>query len=107
MDALRGNCAGSVYPDAWFPEMRAGTPSKRTVNRLSYTVKYALSKCADCPIKKECLDEGMKPENIAYGIWGGFLAGERLAMVGHTPEEFFDGGAEMIAFNILKRVELY
>ena len=46
----------------------------------------------------------MRPENLAYGIWGGLLAGERLALIGHSPDEFYEGDAEKIAFNVLKRV---
>jgi len=39
----------------------------------------ALAICAECPIKEACRAEGMKPENIDNGIWGGTLAGERIA----------------------------
>jgi hypothetical protein len=47
----------------------------------------------------------MRPENLAHGIWGGLLAAERLAIVGHSPDEFYDGSAEKIAFNMLRRIE--
>jgi len=30
----------------------------------------ALSFCAQCPVRKECLDEAIS-ENIPWGIWGG------------------------------------
>jgi hypothetical protein len=43
-------------------------------------IKYAINMCGRCPIQKDCLEEGMKPENLAYGIWGGLLAGQRIAI---------------------------
>ena len=43
-----------------------------------------LSICKNCPMKKPCFDEGMKPENIPHGIWGGTLAGERI-LVSNIP----------------------
>lgn len=48
--------------------------------RIADDVMIALSICEDCPIKAECLAEGMKPENIEHGIWGGMLAGERIIL---------------------------
>jgi len=99
-----GNCTNSADPDIWFPEFTAGTPHPTTVQHVAYQVNYALSECATCPAKESCLDEGMRPENLAYGIWGGLLAGERLALIGHSPDEFYEGDAEKIAFNVLKRV---
>lgn len=105
MDTIIGNCTGSADPDIWFPEFPARSPHPTTVKHVAYQVNYALSECATCPAKDRCLDDGMRPENLAYGIWGGLLAAERLAIVGHNPDEFYDGSAEKIAFNLLKRVE--
>ena len=105
MGNIIGNCTNSVDPDIWFPEFAGGTVARSRVDEVAYQVNYALSECATCPAKDRCLDDGMRPENISYGIWGGLLAGERLALIGHSPDEFFDGDAEKTAFNMLKKIE--
>jgi hypothetical protein len=40
----------------------------------------ALEICKACPIREQCLEVGMQDDDIRYGIWGGLLAGERLAL---------------------------
>lgn len=106
MDTIIGNCTDSVDPDIWFPTFDAGGYVARSrVNEVAYQVNYALSECATCPAKDRCLDDGMRPENLAHGIWGGLLPAERLAIAGHSPDEFYDGSAEKIAFNMLRRIE--
>jgi len=40
----------------------------------------ALEICAACPIREQCLEVGMQDDDIRYGIWGGLLSGERLAL---------------------------
>jgi hypothetical protein len=40
----------------------------------------ALEICSACPIREQCLEVGMQDDDIRYGIWGGMLAGERLAL---------------------------
>lgn len=49
----------------------------------------AIRKCYfDCPMKARllCLDEGLKPENIPHGIWGGYTEAERRAIVSQIRE---------------------
>jgi len=41
----------------------------------------AIELCNKCPIRTNCLNEGLKDENLDYGIWGGLLPGERILMV--------------------------
>jgi hypothetical protein len=43
-------------------------------------IKYALKICSTCTKKEECFEEGMKPVNLGNGIWGGVLAGDRIAI---------------------------
>jgi hypothetical protein len=47
---------------------------------LASETRRAIAECYACPNQAECLDEGMLPKNLSYGIWGGRLAGERLIM---------------------------
>jgi hypothetical protein len=82
-----GLCYTSDDPDLWFSEEievigRRGGP---TNDEKEYVIKRtltALSICDKCPIKSDCLAEGMRLENLDYGVWGGTMAGERLLMAG-------------------------
>jgi hypothetical protein len=79
---MKGACSNHPNPDLWFPEQPQGRPSDSKRKLLASKVMLALSICDDCPVKAECLVEGMKPENIEHGIWGGMLAGERILAAG-------------------------
>lgn len=82
-------CTGNPDPDLWFSDSssdstrRGGDPETR--ERDIARALVALSICSICPIQRECLAEGMKPQNIDYGIWGGTLPGERLIDAGRSP----------------------
>lgn len=77
---LRGLCTNDDNPDAWFPTVPNGGRPDTILRRMVPEIKYAINMCNRCPIREKCLEEGMKPENLAYGIWGGTLAGQRIAM---------------------------
>lgn len=77
---IKGNCTGDENPDAWFPEPPQGRPSDADMIALASETRRAIAECYACPNQAECLDEGMLPKNLSYGIWGGRLAGERLIM---------------------------
>jgi len=78
-------CAKYPDPDLWFSEEvedlgRRGGPTKaqKQVN-IDRTIQ-ALTICSKCDVKDICLQEGMRKENLDYGIWGGKMSGERLRM---------------------------
>lgn len=75
-----GNCHGDERADAWFPTTYNGGRPEVMFRNLLPDIQYALSKCDSCPIREKCLEEGMKPVNLALGIWGGKFAGERILM---------------------------
>ena len=75
-----GLCSTHPNPDLWFPEQPQGRPSRASRKIVAKQVLLAVSICQECPIKQACLTEGMKPENIEHGIWGGMLAGERILL---------------------------
>lgn len=87
---LQGLCTGSSDPDLWFSDsvdrsVSKGRPlGKELKAKMVARSVAALSICAICPIKEACLAEGMKQQNIDYGIWGGTLPGERLLMAGRS-----------------------
>ena len=83
-----GLCTKHDNPDLWFsdtPDTGSGRPSKQVRERMITQAIEALTICQDCPIKVACLNEGMKPQNIPHGIWGGTLAGERI-LVSKIPQ---------------------
>lgn len=83
---LEGLCTGNPDPDLWFSDTADQMNGKG--KRLEPEVKArmvartlaAISICSICPIREACLAEGMKSQNIDFGVWGGTLPGERLAM---------------------------
>lgn len=85
---MNGLCRSHDNPDLWFSDTiesdKQGRPSKVEVATAIRNSRQALAICKACPVKAECLAEGMQPENIEYGIWGGTLSGERLLLAGMT-----------------------
>ena len=77
---LQGSCTTDDNPDLWFPTVPNGGLWSLKIRKIASEVRYAMNICSSCPIKEKCLEEGMKVENLAYGIWGGTLAGERIAI---------------------------
>lgn len=81
---MNGLCTGHEDPDLWFSDTVESTGSGRlpasVESDMARRALAALAICANCPITSECLAEGMKPENIENGIWGGKLSGERIQL---------------------------
>lgn len=80
--ASRGRCASHPDPDLWFPDQPQGRPTTAKRKIVASKAMLAIAICDDCPIKAECLAEGMRPENLEHGIWGGTLPGERILAAG-------------------------
>lgn len=84
---MEGLCSTHDEPDLWFSDV---PESIRDTGRLTIKEKQeiinnaivALSICGKCDSKAECFAEGMKPENIDNGIWGGTMSGERILLAG-------------------------
>ena len=87
-EPLRGNCTGSPTPDDWYPELGSGQHSPQRMTLFKEKVQATIALCNSCPIQQACLEEGMRKENLPFGIWGGKLAGQRLAMAGYTKDDF-------------------
>jgi hypothetical protein len=95
IEPLVGNCTGSKTPDDWFPELGSGQISERRLTEFKGTIAYAVDMCNSCLIKDECLAEGMKRDNLPFGIWGGKLPGQRLHMAGFTKDDFVSTDTEI------------
>jgi len=102
---ITGNCTNSSNPDLWFPEVPAHRPSIARTEAMAKSVQEALDICSTCPAKAECLAEGMKPENLPHGIFGGMLAGDRLLSTGVKRDNFNVRSQEYEAINLAMRLE--
>jgi hypothetical protein len=78
---INGNCTGDENPDAWYPEQPNGGNPRTVIRQIVPEVKRAIALCNSCPSRQECLEEGLKPFNLAFGIWGGLLPGQRISIV--------------------------
>lgn len=76
----QGLCMGHPDPDLWHYTSSTSTDERRL---QEYRVAEAISICNDCPVKAQCLEEGLEPINmtsfhyIEGTIWGGKMLGER------------------------------
>ena len=84
--------------------MPVGFASRTKIQELSNNTKKAIQICETCPIKAQCLEEGMKEENIPYGVWGGLMAGERLMSAGKVKDDYSKTMDEWKAFHLLERI---
>ena len=91
LDLSKGLCVGSDDPDMWFAGEVDLTDSNSSVNGSSQANKLevdkaitALSICKSCPAKDDCLELGKHGQQLYFGIYGGTMAGERLAMMGRV-----------------------
>lgn len=91
---MQGQGPCQYDPDLWFPEMPHGRPHPPTIGRIAEGVRVALEICETCPFKYPCGEEGMRAENLPYGIWGGKMAGERLIEKGHQMSDFSESSEE-------------
>ena len=89
LDLSKGLCVGSDDPDMWFAGEVDITDPNSSVNGSSQATKLevdkaikALSVCKNCPAKDDCLELGKHGQQLYFGIYGGTMPGERLAMVG-------------------------
>ena len=91
LDVSKGLCVGSDDPDIWFAGEVDLTEPNSSVNTNSQATKLevdkaitALSICKSCPAKDDCLELGKHGQQLYFGIYGGTMAGERLAMMGRV-----------------------
>ena len=70
-------------PDLWFSDTLEGKGVQFT-EEIFNGLKIALETCNRCPLRVECLQMGLTEEDKRWGIWGGYMAGERQAMLGEN-----------------------
>ena len=86
MMAKRKPCEAD--PDLFSPEMPIGRPHISAIKKVAEQIVWAIEICETCPFRSPCGEEGMKEENLTFGIWGGKMAGERLVEKGHQMHDF-------------------
>ena len=87
-DTIKGICTTHPHPDWWFPEFDNGRPSNAKIASLTSTITAAVNMCNSCPVQDKCLEMGMEENDLPHGIWGGKLAGQRIAMLGKTKDDY-------------------
>ena len=91
LDVSNGTCLSHDDPDIWFagevdladPNSSVNTNSLEARKQVEDAIT-ALSICRNCPAKDNCLEIGKSGDSLQYGIYGGTMPGERLAMVGRV-----------------------
>lgn len=98
-----GDCRSDTNPDAWFPDFggRGRVPVSK-YKAIAAETKRAIDICNACPAKKECLEAGMDPVNLPYGIWGGTLPPERMLASGKTYARNSEAGITLYGLRGLK-----
>lgn len=82
----QGLCNDYPDPDLWHYE-NSGWDDEQELQALRSV--QAIEVCAECPVKKQCLAQGMEAENILWSIggsgsiWGGHLTSERAIKAGY------------------------
>ena len=79
----QGLCANYPDPDLWHYESSVFSDERELAEWRTAEAKRI---CRDCPVKAQCLEEGMKQENMLIfdstegTVWGGLMLGERLKL---------------------------
>lgn len=81
-------CSGHPDPDLWHYDNSVLQDEQQL--QVLRSVE-AIEICNDCPVKFDCLQQGLEPENLLWSIggngsiWGGRLTSERALMAGYKP----------------------
>lgn len=82
----QASCNNYPDPDLWHYE-NTGWDDEQELQALRSV--QAIEVCLDCPVKAQCLAQGMEEENIfsasggSGSIWGGHLTSERAIKAGY------------------------
>lgn len=73
-------CQAHPDPDLWsYKGYHDADEQRYQVLRLVEALEY----CGDCPVRNECLQQGLERENLVPGIiWGGLFTYERIKING-------------------------
>lgn len=73
-------CQAHPDPDLWsYKGWHNPDEQELQVLRLVEALEY----CNECPVRNQCLEQGLEPENMVPGIiWGGLFTYERIRVKG-------------------------
>lgn len=75
----QARCSGHPDPDLWWYDWKQ---FKDEVELQVLRIIDALTLCDECPVKAQCLAQGLEDENIKHkGIWGGLMMSERVRLI--------------------------
>lgn len=81
----RASC-NTEDPELWwydYPSNQNPEAKFESRKEVIYHVATAVAICNQCPVKNQCLEMGLKTQNLHTGsIWGGKIYSERLALSG-------------------------
>lgn len=82
-------CQAHPDPDLWsYKGYKDNEDIELQVLRLVEALEY----CRDCPVKQQCLQQGLEKENLVPGIiWGGLFTYERIQMLKSKSIHSFSG----------------
>jgi hypothetical protein len=110
LELTNGSCATYPDPDIWFAqeseELDGVRPTEYDKEVLVAKSTLALKICSTCPVKASCLAEGMKDDNLDWGIWGGTLPAERLKLANKPTRGHFRYNKVLFATKIRTRERL-
>ena len=69
-------------PDQWFLALPQGGQKEEREAKVVERTRQAIDTCNMCPARISCLEIGMLPGNLHWGVWGGTLPAERLLKAG-------------------------
>ena len=85
---IEGLCVGHPDPDLW----HYNNSNYKHEQQLEVLRSVeAIEICKACPVKNDCLQQGLEDENLLWSfggngsIWGGLLTSERAQMRGYKP----------------------
>lgn len=83
-----GLCVGHPDPDLWHYDNSTMLDEQKL---QMYRSIEAIEICNACPVKQQCLEQGLEDENLLWSIggngsiWGGLLTSERALIKGYKP----------------------
>jgi hypothetical protein len=102
-----GHCVGNPDPDLWHYDNSVFHDEQQL--QVLRSVE-AIEICNTCPVKNECLKQGLEPENLLWSIrgngaiWGGKLTSERGLMAGYKPSHNMIRAEERHARNVRQKL---
>ena len=114
LDLSQGLCKNHDNPDLWFAgevesvegEVWSNTRDQtRRVNIEIDKAISALSVCKNCPVKQDCLELGMRGPQLQFGIYGGTMPGERMAMMGKVTKNAYNRMKVKFASKVRKTMQ--